>query len=337
MAKKKHQSKPQKKTVAASQVSGTSPLSWPVAIIIVAFDAAVLGLLLVLFAGTYFFPQKSPHIAGFATSLSPTPTPIPLFPHPLLVSSPPLLTARAIVVIDDDSSEILYAKAPDERLYPASTTKIMTALVAMKEYQLDDVVAVTNANESVGHKAELVPGDQFTVTDLLYALLLNSGNDAAVTLAQHHPQGYSGFINAMNQTATELGLSNTHFTNASGLENSAHYASVRDLAILTRSAMKEPLFKQIVSTPQYAITSLNSQRLYKLANLNQLLTTVPGVSGVKTGWTELAGECLVTTVNQDNHPLTLVILGSQDRFGETEKLIQWVYQNTRWSTNSSSV
>lgn len=308
----------------------------PLPLFIVAFDMFVLGLLFVLVVGMFVADPPTPQVAGLVSHHIPIPSPTPAFPVPLLISTPPTLTAKAVVIVDDPSLEILYAKAADEHLFPASTTKIMTALISLDLYSPLDLVTVTNANESIGHKAELQPGDQFTVEDLLYALMLNSGNDAALTLAQHHPQGYSAFIEAMNQKANALGLVNTHFTNASGLENAYHYSSARDLALLTRTALSYPIFQKLVSTPTHKITSQSTGRVYPLKNLNQLLTSVPGVTGVKTGWTEQAGECLITTVEQNGHPLTLVLLGSQDRFGETEKLIAWVYQNTRWQTPPSA-
>lgn len=243
---------------------------------------------------------------------------------------PPQITATSAIVIDLDSAAVLYQKQPDTRQLPASTTKIMTALVALNEYQMSDIVTITNENQSVGNVAELYPGEQLTVKDLLHALMISSGNDAAVALAQHHPDGYFGFIKRMNQLAKDLQLRNTHFTNASGIEDPQHFSSARDLAILTKHILTYPLIIELTSTPTTTITSIDGKYSHYLQNTNQLLTFVPGMYGVKTGWTLNAGECFVGYVNRDNRRIITVVLGSNDRFGETAQLIDWVYQNHIW-------
>jgi D-alanyl-D-alanine carboxypeptidase (penicillin-binding protein 5/6) len=271
-------------------------------------------------------PQPVP-----SPTIIPTPTPLP-YPLPFRTDSalPPWFTARGVIVIDRLSGTVLYEKNADAQLLPASTTKMMTALVALDQYSPADLVTVTNGNESIGHKAELSPGEIYTVEDLLYALLLDSGNDAAVTLAQHHPQGYTAFIEQMNAKAQSLGFKNTHFTNASGIESPYHYASARDLVNLATVLLENPLLAKIVDTRTKNITDLKYKHSHLLNNTNELLGKIPGVQGVKTGWTELAGDCLVTLVDRENHPIIMVLLGSTDRFGETAKLIEWIYQNYRW-------
>jgi D-alanyl-D-alanine carboxypeptidase len=254
-------------------------------------------------------------------------SPIPVLPPEI---APPPLTAQGVIVVDLNSSTVLYDYQSDLRLLPASTTKIMTALVTLTDYPLSDLVTVTNANQAIGQKAELIPGETLTVHDLLYALLLDSGNDAAVTLAQHHPQGYYGFINRMNELARELSLTSTNFENSSGIESPNHFTTARDLYLLTKEALKNPTFAQIVATESQVITSTDGRYAHWLQNLNQLLGRVEGVKGVKTGWTETAGECLISYVERDGHRILIVVLGSQDRFGESQSLIEWVFSSYTW-------
>ena len=137
---------------------------------------------------------------------------------------------------------------------------------------------------------------------------------------------------SMNQKAKQLNLSNTHFTNVSGIESTDHKTTVRDLALLTKEALKSDLIREIVSTKQATITATNSNNHYLLASTNQLLGQVEGVQGFKTGWTENAGECLITLVERLNHPVIIVILNSKDRFGESKRLIDWIYTSHIWSS-----
>lgn len=288
-------------------------------------------LLLVILPGENYYQTltlspQSPKLQTLPVSLPP----LPKVPIITSTSDPPQLTAKAVFVYDPQSSAVLYQLNPDSRLLPASTTKIMTALVALDEYDLDDIVTVTNANQSIGHRAQLHAGERLYVKDLLKALMISSGNDAALALAQHHPLGYQEFINLMNQKADKLQLNNTHYANVSGVETLGHYSSVHDLALLTQEAMKNDFFTSVVNTQSTSITDITGTIAHQLVNINQLLGTVEGVQGVKTGWTQNAGECLVTYTNRQGNPLIVVVLGSLDRFGESQQLIEWAYQNHTW-------
>jgi len=260
------------------------------------------------------------------TTQSPTlpVSPTPRLPQRLTQANPVWLEARAVYALDLDTGYVLYQKNEHAELLPASTTKIMTALVALKLYGPETMVTVTNGNESVGQKASLVPNEVYRVADLLHALLLDSGNDAAVTLAQHHPDGYSAFIKEMNQTAQALGLTHTHFANASGIESPYHYSSAHDLAVMAKTLLDNPLLREIVKLKEYTITDSITQRRHYLQNTNQLLGVIPGVEGVK------AGECLVTLINRDGHRVLTVVLGSTNRFEETKTLIEWIYTEYQW-------
>lgn len=251
-------------------------------------------------------------------------------PIPVLQGNPaPTLTAQAAYVFDPDSGTVLFEKEADAQLMPASTTKIMTALVALDTYSLTDVLTIQYGPAAIGHSLKFPPGQQFTVRDLLYALLVSSGNDAALTLAENHPRGYSGFVADMNQKAKQLGLENTHYSNVSGIESADHYSTVHDLAILTKQALKNALFSKIVATENITITDVTGQHSYHLSSTNLLLGKIPGLLGVKTGWTQYAGECLVTFV-ANQHRLITVVLNSQDRFAESKKLIDWAFANHTW-------
>ena len=244
---------------------------------------------------------------------------------------PPNLTAQAVFVFEPDSGTILHQTNSNTRLHPASTTKIMTALTALDAYSPDDILTVKTGHQAIGQSVHLETGQQFTVKDLLYATLVASGNDAALTLAENYSDGgYSRFVELMNQKAKALHLQNTSFTNVSGIEGSNHKTTVHDLAILTKEAINNPLFMEIVNTPQITITDVTNQTQYKLETTNQLLGQVEGLKGIKTGWTENAGECLITYVERDNKKIITVVLNSSDRFGETRQLIDWTYSHHTW-------
>lgn len=242
---------------------------------------------------------------------------------------PPDLTAQAVTVYDLDSRQFIYQKNADTRFYPASITKIVTALVSLAHFEPDGVIQVQNGYKALGNTIKLAPQDKLTVRSILYGLLVSSGNDAALTLAENYPRGYVGFVKSMNEYATNLGLSNTHFTNPSGVVNPDHYTTAADLTILAREAISNAVIRQIVVTRSVTINSVDGQHSYYLESTNKLLG-LEGVKGLKTGWTPESGECLVTLVERNGHPILITVLDSQDRFGESKQLIDWTYQNFTW-------
>ncbi len=293
------------------------------------FLAVSLLLFLFFYPGQNFYQTFTPHSSP---QIIPVPSLKPTANRPISHHLPrPRFTARAIVAQDLDSKTILFLKNPNTRLYPASTTKIMTALVSLTTYKnLDQVVTITDENLAIGHKMGLKAGEKISLRSLIKGLLIASGNDAALALAKHHPQGYAGFIKAMNLKAKSLGLTHTHYTNPSGVEERDHYTSARDLAVLTTVALKFPFLRQIVQTKTITLISADGKIKHHLHNTNLLLGKVAGVEGFKTGWTPQAGECLVTLIERHRHPIVIVLLGSQDRFGETTRLIDWLYRNYSW-------
>lgn len=244
----------------------------------------------------------------------------------------PTLSAQGVLAVDLDSGVPLYEKNSDAPLFPASTTKIITALVALDTYQLDSVLTVGKEINVDGQKMGLFVGEKMSVQDLLYGLLVYSANDAAETLAVNHPEGYGAFIAAMNAKAKALSMKNTYFDNPVGLDGNSQRSTARDLILASGVAMRNPQFARIVSTTEIVVNDETGKFSHYLKNLNKLLGAVPGVVGVKTGWTESARENLVTYVVRDNKRVMIALLGSQDRFGETKELIDWIYGNYEWQT-----
>jgi D-alanyl-D-alanine carboxypeptidase (penicillin-binding protein 5/6) len=252
-------------------------------------------------------------------------------PIPILVKDGPypVLSAQAVLALDLSSGVSLYEKEPDRKQLPASTTKIVTALVAMDFYKDDVVLEVKNVKID-GQKMGLQNGEKMTVKDLLYGLLVYSANDAAEVFAQNYPGGRDAFIAAMNAKANDLNLTETEFVNPTGLDGNGIYTTARDLARVAEVAMKDPRFAEIVGTKEKIVQDITGKLVHKLQNVNVLLGKVDGVLGVKTGWTENARENLVTYYEKDGKKIMIVVLGSQDRFGETEELLSWINTSYDW-------
>lgn len=268
---------------------------------------------------------------------SKSPTAFPPLPVISKEVSFPIVSAQAALAIDMNSQVSLYEKRADSPYLPASTTKIITALVAMEYYPLNLPLKVPDVRVE-GQKMGLLTGEEIEVEDLLYGLLVYSANDAAEVLAQNFPASPTGgpggrdlFIVAMNLKAKELGLVHSRFSNPAGLDDGdGHVTTARDLIRVSEIAMKNPLFAKIVSTREKTVSSSNGRIVHKLKNINELLGSVDGVLGVKTGWTENARENLVTYIERDGHRVMIALLGSQDRFGETRELIDWIFLSYTW-------
>lgn len=243
---------------------------------------------------------------------------------------PPAFAARAVLVKDLTSGAILYQKEANTSLPIASTTKIMTALVASEYFKPNSVLTVSKGAAVTGAKVGLLPGEDLTFRSMLYGMLLNSGNDAAYALAENYPGGVLEFVHAMNKKAIDLNLQNSHFDNPAGFDNPRHFSSAKDLAVITEEALKNSALARIFSTKETNIVSLDKKYTHRLSNLNRLLSQVRGVLGVKTGYTKEAKENLVTYVDRDGRQILTVVLGSDDRFGESTKLIEWAYDNFVW-------
>lgn len=241
----------------------------------------------------------------------------------------PSFSARNVFIVDKNSKVILFARDADQKVYPASTTKMMTALVALDHFALNQTITVTK-EYPIGQRVGFKPGEQINVENLLYALLVQSGNDAAEILAENYPGGRVAFIEAMNRNAADFHLNNTHFANPTGIDEIGHYSTAIDLARLGDVALRNAEFARIVATENAVISSVDASNSRIITNINELLGKVVGVRGIKTGYTEGAGQSLVTLVERDGHAVILVVLGSSDRFGDTKNLIEWVYSNFQW-------
>ena len=246
------------------------------------------------------------------------------------VQEPKQLNSRRYAIYDRASGTCIYGKNENKQTAMASTTKIMTAIIVLENCKnLDEVVTISaKAAGTGGSRLGLKKDDQVTVNDLLFGLLMRSGNDAAVALANYTAGSVENFANMMNKKAQELGLVNTHFVTPHGLDNPNHYTTAYELAKLADYALKNSVFSTIVKT-KYVTIKINNQPK-ELKNTNELLLAdVEGVYGVKTGFTGNAGRCLVTSVKRNNMDLIIVVLGAdtrKDRAKDTLKLIDYAFK-----------
>ena len=240
----------------------------------------------------------------------------------------PTINSRRYAIYDRLSGRCIYGKDENKQTAMASTTKIMTAMIIIENCKLTDSVTVSaKAAGTGGSRLGLKKDDIITVNDLLYGLMLRSGNDAAVALAIHTAGSIEKFADLMNAKAIKLGLKNTHFVTPHGLDNEEHYTTAYELAKLTDYALKNETFAKIVKTQSTTITINNSPK--QINNTNELLGNVNGVYGVKTGFTNNAGRCLVTSVKRDDMDLIIVVLGAdtrKDRAKDSMKLIEYAYK-----------
>lgn len=240
---------------------------------------------------------------------------------PAWAAEEPTVSAQSAILIEADSGAVLWEKNADDPRLIASTTKIMTALVVLEQWDdLDTAVTIDPAWTGIeGSSMYLQPGQELTVRELLYGLLLASGNDAAVALACVTAGDVERFAALMNDKAQALGCENSHFVNPNGLDAEGHYASARDLAIITQAALTYDSFVQIVSTEAKTV----GDQTY--TNHNRLLRECPGVFGVKTGYTEAAGRSLVTCCERQGVTLICVTLSDPDDWADHTALYDWAY------------
>jgi len=252
-----------------------------------------------------------------------------LNPYPYVQAvAQPELSAKAAIIFDRNSGVILFSKNQQLRFSMASTTKIMTSMIALNYYKPNQILTVKRSYVP-GSGLNFYAGEQFTFMNLMYAMLLPSANDAAQAIADNYPGGQDAFVKQMNEKAKSLHLNNTHYSDPIGLDDDGDYSTVVDMAHLASYAITNPTFAKITSTKYQTIYDLNYTKPYLLINSNELLG-IDGVIGIKTGTTEGAGEVLVTSVVNNNHTYIIVVMDSDDRFGDTSKLINFIDNDVKY-------
>lgn len=249
-------------------------------------------------------------------------------------SNEPKVEAQAAILIEADTGRILWEKNAHEPKAMASTTKIMTCILALESGMLDDVVTVSKrAARAPEVKLRLKAGEKQRLEDLLYALMMKSSNDAAVAIAEHISGSVEAFCEKMTQKARELGAKNTVFKTPNGLDANGHQSTAYDLALITRYAMKNPKFVEIINTKQITIPQEGNYRSYYLSNTNRFLNEYPGANGVKTGYTGKAGYCFVGAAKQNGMQLISVVLasgwgarGKEQKWVDTKRLMNYGFK-----------
>lgn len=234
------------------------------------------------------------------------------------------VSARSAALYEPETKNFIYTKNANDRLGMASTTKIMTALIALEELDLNEDIAIDSRAVGIeGSSIYLKHGEIMNALDLIYALLLQSANDAALALAYRIADGIEEFSNLMNQKARELGLTDTHFTNPHGLDDKAHYTTAHDLALISAEAMQNDIFREITSTYKREVESSDSKRI--LVNHNKMLKTYDGCIGVKTGYTTRSGRCLVSAADREGLTVIAVTIDAPDDWRDHTKMLDFAY------------
>lgn len=237
------------------------------------------------------------------------------------------LSARAAALIDGKSGKVLFEKNKDERLPMASTTKIMTGLLACESKKMKKIVTVSPvASGTEGSSLWLEPGEKQTLENLTYGLMLRSGNDAAVAIAEYLGGSTEAFALMMNERAKKIGVQNTGFQNPNGLDAEGHFTTAYDLALISREAMKNKKFRKIVSTKNKTIPWESSEWDRSLTNHNKMLWRYEGCNGIKTGFTKKSGRCLVTSAKRGKMELICVTLNAPDDWNDHTKMLDYGFE-----------
>lgn len=245
------------------------------------------------------------------------------------LSNQPVLNSPNYILIDVDTNKVLLSKNIDQKIYPASTTKLATAITALNLYPLDEVITIDQKYDQ-GKVMELQLGEKITVKSLVQALLVYSANDSAYTLANHYRDGISGFVSQMNLLMTKYNLTNTHFINPDGIHNENHYSTVYDLSQLGRLAIQNQVVRDVVKNKSLTVTDVTGQIKHEIITTNELLGVAPEVIGLKTGQTPEAKGCFIGLIDINGHLVISVVAQSDDRFQDTKILLDWLKQNVSW-------
>ncbi len=283
---------------------------------------AMIAIVLSLAAWTHIY-----ELQAFTESL-----PTAIFTGGRNGTAAPEISAASAIVIDAADGSVLYEKNPQEKAYPASTTKIMTALLTietLEELQSPVTQTVKVPNEAVGVEGSsiyLAQGEEVRVIDLLYGMMLRSGNDAATALAIIIAGSEDAFAERMNERAQELGCKNTNFINANGLYNENHYTTARDMAVISKEAMKNELFREIAAAQQYT-AERDSDKYNYFYNKNKTVHQYEGGNGIKIGYTKASGRTLVASAKRDGRQLICVVMNAPDWFNDAYHLMDYCFEN----------
>lgn len=254
-------------------------------------------------------------------------------PRPVPMQSLAQVNAASAILVDAVTGEVLFEQNADEPRPPASITKILTALVILERGRLTDTVVVSQGVANVGgHRLGLRRGQRVSLEDLLAAILIRSANDAAMAAAEHVGRGATGFVALMNAKAQELGMYHSHFENPHGLDEPGHYTTARDMALLTRVTMEHPSFAQLVRTRETTVTIWQSgprgllPRVRTIQNHNKLLGHLEGADGVKTGYTDAAGRCLVASASRGGQRMIAVLMKDPQRWTDAATLLEFGFE-----------
>jgi serine-type D-Ala-D-Ala carboxypeptidase (penicillin-binding protein 5/6) len=283
--------------------------------------APLVAVLLALGGGTGFGPPQ--FLASDGSSLGLAPAQV----RSLQAYKTPVVSARAAAVLDGATGAVLYSKNGDLRFAPASLTKMMTALVAVERGQLAQRITASERVRVEPVVIGLDPGETLTLEQLLFGLLLWSGNDAAVAIAEGVGGSIPRYADWMNEKAAALGLRHTHFVNPHGLDTPGHYSSAEDMARLLAALMRQPVLARITGSREYTI---EGPPLYKFRNSNPLLGVYDGVNGGKTGLTDECGRCLAVTARRGGHEVVAVVLGSDNIARDARVLLDYAFGSYDW-------
>jgi len=274
----------------------------------------------------HLFAYNRPLFSQKTTKIKSNLKPVPYLKNPFLL---PETSAQGVYVVDLPSFTPILERNKHNRFLPASTVKILTGLVAVDVYNPSQIITVKRV-VNVGQLMELQVGEKITVENLLYGTLVHSGNDAAFVLADNY--GYEKFIELINKKASLLKMKNSKFSDPAGLEETSQYTSPYDLALVARELLKNPYLSKIVSTKEITISDIDFKYFHRLTNVNRLLGEISGLGGLKTGYTEEAGENLVSFYKKNGHQFVIVVLKSEDRFLDTSNIINWIEENIDYIT-----
>lgn len=251
-------------------------------------------------------------VAAFAGSMS--------------VLAPPEVSAKSAVLMDAENGRVLWCKDPDTPRYPASTTKIMTALLLIERAKLDDVIVGPPGIDKVGEASmHMKVGEKVPARDMLYAMMLRSANDGCVAVATHVAGSVPAFVSLMNERAKACGATHTRFNNPNGLNDPFHTTTARDLALIGREAMRNPVFREVVRTPKYQIRRTINVKDKWMKTRNKWLRKDPTADGIKTGYTVPAGHCYVGSATRQGFRLITVVLDSDHWQKDHQNLLKWGY------------